>query len=110
MSKTFEPNKLPQPKEYIPKYIKVVPKKQRLTPLGSDDITIPEELEQEEDESRSDATPVCDKLLTGEEIKKEEPSPEPLGAGETELEPEKEKPAKEKSEPEDSNNLYESDE
>ena len=48
-SATFEPNKLPQPKEYIPKYVKLVPKKQPLTPIGSDDVTISEELEQEED-------------------------------------------------------------
>ena len=63
-SETFEPNKLPQPKEYIPKYIKVAPKKQRLTPLGSDDVTIPEELEQKEEESRFDAIPGCHELLT----------------------------------------------
>ena len=65
---TFELNKLPQPKEYIPKYVKVDPKKQRSTPLGSEDVTIPEELEQEEDESWSDATPGCNELLTREEI------------------------------------------
>ena len=97
-SDTFEPNKLPQPKEYIPKYIKVVPKKQRLTPIGSDDVTISEELEQEEDKSRPDATPGCNKLLTREKIiENEELSPEPFKAGEAELKPEKEKPEKEKS-------------
>ena len=85
-SETFEPYKLPQPKEYIPKYVKVVPKKQRSTPLGSNDVTIPEELEQEEDKSRSDATPGCNKLLTREEIiENDELSPEPLETGEAEL-------------------------
>ena len=84
--------------------------KQGSIPLGSDDITIPEELEEKEDKSRSEATPRCDELLTGEEIiKNEELSPEPLEARETELEPEIEKPAKEKSEPKDSTNPDESD-
>ena len=54
-SDTFEPNKLPQ-------------QKQSLTPIGSDDITFFEELEQVEDESRPDATPGCNELLTGREI------------------------------------------
>ena len=81
-----------------------------MTPLGSDDVTIPKELEQEEDKSWSDATPGCNKLLTREEIiEKEEPSPEPLKVGKAELEPEKEKPEKEKSEPKDSTNPDESD-
>ena len=94
-SETFDPNKLPQPKEYIPKYIKVVPKKQRSTPIGLDDVTISEELEQEEDKSWPDATPGCNELFTGEEIiKTKELTPEPLKAGETEPEPEKEKPVK----------------
>ena len=84
--------------------------KQGSIPLGSDDVTIPEELEEKEDKSRSEATPRCDELLTGEEIiENEELSPEPLKAGETELKPEIEKPAKEKSEPKDSTNPDESD-
>ena len=75
-----------------------------------DDITIPEELEQKEDKSRSDATPGWNELLIGEEIiENVELSPEPLKAGETDLKPEKEKPEKEKSEPKDSTNPDESD-
>ena len=56
------------------------------TPIGLDEVTISEELEQEEDESQPDATPGCNKLLTGEEIiENDELSPEPLEAGEAEL-------------------------
>ena len=53
--------------------------KQGSIPLGSDDVTIPEELEEKEDKSSSEPTPRCDELLTGEEIiENEELSPEPL--------------------------------
>ena len=91
-SDTFEPNKLPQ-------------QKQSLTPIGLDDITISEELEQVEDESPLDATPRSNNSLTRKEInEKEELSPEPFKAREAELEPEKEKPAKEKSKSTDSPN------
>ena len=82
-----------------------------MTPIGSDDITISEELEQVEDESWPASTPGCNKLLTRREItEKEELSPEPLEASEAELESEKEKPEKEKSKSKDSPNPDESDE
>ena len=88
-SDTFEPNELPQ-------------QKQTSAPIGLDDITISEELE---DESLPDATPGCKDLLKRKEItKNEEPSPEPIKASEAELEPEKEKPEKEKSTSTDSPN------
>ena len=77
---TFEQNELPQ-------------LKQTSAPMGSDDITISEELEQVEDESPPDATAGCNDSLTRKEInEKDEPSPEPFEASEAELEPEKEKP------------------
>ena len=58
-----------------------------------------------EEESQSEATLRCDKLLTREEIiKKDLLSQEPLKPRETVLEPEIEKPAKQKSKPKDFTN------
>ena len=75
-SDSLETNELPQ-------------LKQILAPMGLDDITTSEELEQAEDEFPPDATPGHNDA--GNEKENEESSPNLIKESETQLEPEKEK-------------------